>query len=131
MNTLAISNREELRAEISRLRSIDIEQGEALALRFSSPSAVFASVRSLFPGHQANKWRDPVTLIARVLLPLTLNKTLFRNSNFLTRLIGGFAAQKAAGLVTEERAENAWHGAQSLFNKLFHKKSADNHEKSI
>lgn len=125
MNASAITNKEELREEIAKLRMIDDEQSEGLALRFNSPSAAFASMMSLFPSQRSKRRQDPVTLVARVLLPLTLNKTLFRHSNFLTRVVGGFAAQKAAGLVTEQRMESVWHSMRSIFYKLFHKKSTE------
>lgn len=128
MNALNITNEQDLKSEILRLRALDKEQEQELAARFRSPTAVFATARTLFPKppHPAGNsgHTDYAQLAARFLLPLTLNKTVFRHSNFLVKMLAGFASQKAAGLVTEQRAESAWEGARSFFGRLFQKKKS-------
>ena len=126
METLAITNARELQSEIRRLRIVEAGQKKVLGDRFSSPSAIFSSVRSLFPkqdGAAAGLLLHPdiVYLVSRFVIPVTLNKTIFRHSNFLVKALVGLVSQKAAGFVTEGTAENMLSKGKMLFNKLFSK----------
>lgn len=129
MNTIAINDIEELRAEIGRLSLRSDEQGKALAERFHGPLAIFNTARSLFhngghPDENAAKG-DFFNLIARVLLPLTLNKTIFSGSGFPVKMLVGFVSQKAAGLVNEKLIAKVIEEGKTLFNKLFHKPASE------
>ena len=111
MEAITITNAQELQSEIQRLKEVNAEQKAALGLRFSSPSAIFAAARNLFPkkeGSPASGLLHPdiVNLVSRFAIPFTLNKTLFRNSNFFVKALVGLVSQKAAGLVTEQSAES-------------------------
>ncbi|MEO3406825.1 hypothetical protein AAFN85_23110 [Mucilaginibacter sp. CAU 1740] len=130
MNRTAISNISELRSEINRLRIIDDEQSLALKHRFNSPSAVLASVLTLFPKSAAARsitdhgifHPDLLSLASRFLIPITLNKTLFRHSNFLVKLMVGYASQKVSPYVTEENIERFAVVTKSTLANLFNKK---------
>ena len=130
MKSIAITNVQELKTEINRLTILDEEQTIALKMRFSSPSAIFASALTLFPRSGAASsisntglfHQDFVSLISRFLIPLTLNKTIFRHSNFLVKLMVGLVSQKASGYVTEDALEKVIGEGKSLINKLFNKK---------
>lgn len=126
MNIQVITNVQDLKSEIYRLRHLDQEQQTALVSRFSSPSAVFSTALTLFSrsGHADSGagHRDYVSLFSRYLIPLTLNKTIFRHSNFLVKLLVGLVSQQAAGQVTESAATNAFRKGKSILMKLFSKK---------
>lgn len=122
---LPIRNIGDLRSEIIRLKGIEEVQGVALKARFSSPSAIFGSIFSLFPksaGPEGAKSagffdQDFIGLISRFVLPLTLNKTLFRHSNFLVKALVGLLSQKASHYISEDSVVSVWDKVKSLFNK--------------
>jgi hypothetical protein len=122
MTDLSINNATDLRAEITRLRLLREEQGLAIRDRFSSPSAIFSTVFSIFPRSDGSKGpgffgQDIFGLLSRILLPLTLNKTIFRNSNFLVKTLVGYVSQKASHLVNEDVVTGLWDKAKHLFEK--------------
>src|ERR1700754_2481387 len=98
MTDVHINNVDDLKAEILRLRHLKEEQGEALKVRFSSPMTAFSTLMTVFPKGAGSKndifHQDFLGVISRILLPLTLNKTVFRNSNFLIKGLVGFLSQK-------------------------------------
>jgi hypothetical protein len=94
--------------------------------RFSSPSAIFASVRSIFPqspGSEQNGGAsslfspDIIGLISRFVLPMALNKTLFKNSGFIVKTLVGLASQKASSYISEDSVTSVWGRVKSLFGK--------------
>ena len=117
----SINNASELRAEIARLKMVSEEQSLAIKDRFNTPSALFHTIISIFPKSPEGKGgffnQDIFGLLSRVLLPLTLNKTIFRNSNFLIKTLVGFLSQKASHLVNENVVTGAWDKVKSLFEK--------------
>ena len=126
---IPIRNISDLREEIVRLKGLEVEQGAAIGQRFRSPGAIFSTVFSIFTGapsadgtKSAGFWdQDFVGIISRFVLPFTLNKTLFRNSNFLVKAIVGLVSQKASHFITEDSVVSLWDKVKSLF----HKKEAD------
>ena len=126
METLAINNATELRSEMQRLKTIGAEQKLALGERFSSPGAIFGTVRSLLPKSEGSTTGellhpDIVNLVSRFAIPFTLNKTIFRHSNFLIKALVGLASQKAAGLLTEDSTVSLFSKAKVLLNQFLHK----------
>jgi hypothetical protein len=125
MTDVAIKNMSDLKAEIFRLRHLKEEQSEALKARFSSPAAIFSTVFSIFPKGTGSKTdifhQDFFGVISRILLPLTLNKTIFRNSNFLIKGIVGFLSQKASHFISEDSVIGLWDKVKSVFDKKPHK----------
>lgn len=130
MNSISINTLAELRSEKNRLKILDDEQSVALKLRFNSPTAIFASALTLFPKSTAAKritdheifHPDLLSLVSRFLIPLTLNKTLFRHSNFLVKLMVGLVSQKASPYVTESNIERIVANAKGVITNLFSKK---------
>jgi hypothetical protein len=119
-----IKNSWDLKEEIVRLRTLETEKAAALQQRFSSPAAVFSTVYSLFPKTNHNSEdktnifnQDFVSLISRFLIPLTLNKTLFKNSGFLIKALVGLVSQKASGYINEESVVGLFDKVKSLFTK--------------
>jgi hypothetical protein len=120
-----INNIIDLRLEIVRLKGLEVEQSYAISQRFKSPGAILSTFFSLFSGtpsadgtKSAGFWdQDFVGLISRFLLPFTLNKTLFRNSNFLIKAIVGLVSQKASHFITEDSVMGLWDKVKSLFDK--------------
>src|ERR1700693_4598745 len=102
MADISINNVDELRAEIVRLRGVKEEQGNALAKRFNTPLTALATLYTIFPNKQEDGSKNDIFhqdffgLISRIILPFALNKTIFRNSNFLIKGIVGFLSQKAS-----------------------------------
>ena len=123
---IPVKNIFDLQAEIIRLEKVKQEQEMVLKQRFSSPSAIFASVRSIFPqspggeqGGGAGSLFSPdiVGLISRFVLPLALNKTLFKNSGFIVKTLVGLASQKASSYISEDSVTSVWGRVKSLFGK--------------
>ena len=125
MTDLQINNVNDLKAEIFRLRHLREEQGDAIKARFSSPSAIFSTVFSVFPKAAGDKndifHQDFFGIISRIVLPLILNKTIFRNSNFLVKGLIGFLSQKASHFISEDSLSGLWDKAKSVFDKRKHK----------
>ena len=127
--SLPITSISDLRAEIIRLQELKTEQGLALAPRFSSPSAVFSTVYSMFSGkpgidgeHKSKGFfeQDIVGLLSRIVLPFTLNKTIFRNSNFIVKTLVGLASQKASHFISEDSVSGIWGKIKSLIPHKSH-----------
>ncbi len=118
---ISINNASELKAEIARLKMVEEEQSIAIKARFSTPSALFHTIVSIFPKSPEGKGgffnQDIFGLLSRIVLPLTLNKTIFRNSNFLIKTLVGFLSQKASHLVNENVVTGAWDKVKSIFDK--------------
>jgi len=121
MADISINSASELQAEIARLRVLRQEQGAAIHARFSSPSATFSTVFSLFSRGDSSKGnifgQDLFGVLSRILLPLTLNKTIFRNSNFLVKGLVSLLSQKASHFINEDNVTGLWHKIISLFEK--------------
>src|ERR1700679_2925305 len=118
---------DDLRTEIYRLRGLEQEQSIAIGKRFSSPSALFSTLVSLFPrstnanGEKSGFFdQDLVGLLSRFILPFTLNKTIFRHSNFIVKTLVGLVSQKASHFITEESVVGIWDKVKSIFNKKDH-----------
>jgi len=125
MTDVQINNVEDLKAEILRLRHLKEEQGEAIKMRFRSPGAAFSTLLTVFPKGSGSKYdifhQDFLGIISRILLPLTLNKTLFRKSNFLVKGLVGFLSQKASHFISEDSVTGLWDKVKSMFDKKTHK----------
>ncbi|MDB5030192.1 hypothetical protein [Mucilaginibacter sp.] len=128
MINLPINNHNDLKNEILRLQGLEREQRIAIKQRFSSPGALFSTVFSLF-GKGGNQFGDKdgsifnqdfLGVISRFILPFTLNKTIFRNSNFLVKALVGLVSQKASHYISEDSVEGVWDKAKGLFGKVSH-----------
>lgn len=111
----AVKNINDLRDEIFRLKAVEHEQSVALAQRFNSPSAIFSTIYSIFPKTPGTEGtnggffnQDIVGLLSRIVLPFTLNKTLFRNSNFIVKTLVGLVSQKASHFISEDSVVGVW-----------------------
>ena len=122
---LPIRNVTDLRLEIDRLRGLEQQQSIAIGRRFSSPSATLSTIFSLFSGSPAADGtksssffdQDIVGLLSRFILPFTLNKTIFRNSNFLIKTLVGLVSQKASHFITEDSVAGVWDKIKTLFHR--------------
>jgi len=103
----------DLRNEIVRLETLTVQQEAALKQRFSSPKTIYKTLLSALPksavsnsGNSVNVKgllnQDIVGAISKILLPLTLNKTLFKGSGFITRSIVTFLSKQASGYINQE-----------------------------
>jgi hypothetical protein len=117
---IPIKNINDLREEIFRLKAVERDQSVALAQRFKSPSAVFSTLMSLFPKSEHSGEtekgffdQDIVGLLSRIILPFTLNKTLFRKSNFIVKTLVGLVSQKASHFITEDSVVSIWDKVKS------------------
>jgi len=130
---IKVQNISDLQAEIFRLKTSEKEQSIALKARFSSPSAIFATAMTLFPrSNDTDAIRTPgffhpdiLNLISRFVIPLTLNKTLFKHSNFLVKTLVGLVSQKASNYVNEDNVSSIWSKAKGLFEKFTKKKTEE------
>ncbi len=119
-----ITNSWQLKEEIVRLRQLEEEKSVALKARFSSPVTVLTTLYSLFP--KANNTgenktnifnQDFVSILSRFIIPLTLNKTLFKNSGFIIKALVGLVSQKASGYINEDSVVSVWDKVKHLFSK--------------
>ncbi|SDP99520.1 hypothetical protein SAMN05428975_5048 [Mucilaginibacter sp. OK268] len=118
---VSIKNITDLQEEIARIRVIEAQQGTELAKRFSSPSAIFASVMSLLNSGNRNAGDDQpgifnqdfFGLLSRIVLPVTLNKTLFKRSNFLVKTLVGLVSQKASNYISGDSIHGLWDTVKS------------------
>src|SRR5258707_15472403 len=116
MSEVIINSRDDLRNEIFRLQGLEQAQGMAIKQRFSGPGALFSTILSLFrtgSDPEADKGdgifhQDFLGLISRIVLPFTLNKTIFRHSNFLIKTLVGLVSQKASHYISEDSVGNIW-----------------------
>src|SRR4051812_37659017 len=98
-----IRNIFELQTEIGRLKNLEAQQAIALKTRLAGPSAIFSTFMSLFPKSPDTDGvksaglfqQDFLGLLSRFVLPITLNKTLFKHSNFIVKALVGILSQKA------------------------------------
>lgn len=120
---VSIKNSNDLKAEIVRLQLLKQEQGDAIKARFSSPAATFSTLYSLFPKPGGDGSRNSIFnqdflgVLSRILLPLTLNKTIFRHSNFVVKALVGFLSQKASHFISEDAVVGLWGKVKSIFDK--------------
>lgn len=125
-----IRNINDLQDEISRIRVIEDQQATALAARFSSPSAIFSSIMSLLNhGNRNNGEKTPsifsqdfLGLLSRIVLPVTLNKTLFKNSGFLIKTMVGLLSQKASNYISGDAVQGIWGKVKSLLGSALQSK---------
>lgn len=114
-----IRNIHDLRNEIVRLETLTKQQEVAIKQRFSSPKVIYKTLVSAFPksdvknsGNSLNVKgllnQDIVSAISKFLLPITLNKTLFKGSGFITKSIVNFLSQKASGYINQESVTSGW-----------------------
>ncbi len=121
---LPVKSITDLRLEISRLKGVELEGRLALGNRFNSPAALFSTVFSIFSGPPTADGvkrpgffdQDIAGLISRFVLPFTLNKTLFRNSNFIIKALVGLVSQKVSHFITEDSVVSVWDKVKSLFH---------------
>ena len=126
-----INNINDLQEEISRLRIIENQQSIALVARVNSPSALFSTLLSLFSNKDEGEKQpgifnqDFFGLLSRIVVPLTLNKTLFKHSNFLVKALVGLVSQKASNYISEDSIGGLWGKVKSLFSKSVKSKSPE------
>ena len=90
---------------------------------------MLSTVVGLISGGNASKADDKdepkqdwVGFISRFIIPLVLNKTLFRGSGFIMKALVGLASQKAANYVSSDTVTGVWDKAKGLLGGLFSKK---------
>jgi len=113
---LAVKNIDDLRSQIAALKSLEEQQGLAIRQRFNGPVALFSTVLSLFPkvpngeGKKENNSFTPdiIQLLSSFLLPFTLNKTIFRSSNFIVKALVRLMSQKASRFINESSVSRLW-----------------------
>jgi hypothetical protein len=127
MTNLPILNHTDLKNEIYRLKGLEREKGLELKQRFSSPVAIFSTIFSLFKSDGSDSAKDGgifkqdfLGVLSRFAIPFALNKTLFRNSNFIIKALVGLVSQKASHFVSEDSVEGVWDKAKGLFGKVSH-----------
>ena len=125
MMTLPIRNSVELKGEIARLKGLEQQQATQLKQHFSSPGAIFSTIMGLFSNSSDSKEeknaslfnQDFIGLISRIVLPIALNKTLFKNSGFIVKTIVGLLSQKASHYINEDAISGVWGKVKHLFEE--------------
>jgi hypothetical protein len=126
MMDLPIKSHADLKNEIYRLQGLEREKSLELKARFNGPGAIFSTVMSLFKSEHTDPKeggifnQDFLGVLSRFALPFALNKTLFRNSNFIVKSIVGLISQKASHYISEDSVEGVWDKAKGLFGKFTH-----------
>ena len=115
----------DLRNEIVRLETLSVQQEVAIKQRFSSPSTIYKTLLTVFPksssGHSGKGAQlngilnqDLIATVSRFLLPLTLNKTLFKESGFITRSIVTFLSKKASEYINQDSVNTGWDKIKTM-----------------
>lgn len=126
---MTINNIDDLRAEIALVKIQKTQQELAIKEHFSSPTAIFNTIFSGLTTPAVKKAlfdpEDLIALVSRLFLPFALNKTLFRNSNFLIKILVGLVSQQASGLINNKTVSTVWDTVKSLLDKTKKKKPVD------
>ena len=125
MMGLPIKNSDDLKDEIARLKGLEQQQTDQLKQHFSSPGAIFSTLFNLFPKSADSKDeknaslfnQDFIGLLSRIVLPIALNKTVFKNSGFIMKAIVGILSQKASHYINEDSVGDVWGKLKSVFEE--------------
>jgi hypothetical protein len=122
---LPIKNSDDLKDEIARLKGLEQQQAAELKQHFSSPGAIFSTLMNLFPKSADSKEeknaslfnQDFIGLLSRIILPIALNKTVFKNSGFVMKAIVGLLSQKASHYINEDSVGGIWDKVKNAFEE--------------
>lgn len=122
MDAALIRNIGDLKLEISRLKQEKAEKEAVIKQHFSSPRAILGTVTSLFSRSKTDEIKkdpglagqDLAAWLSRLILPFTLNKTLFRRSNFMVKALVGLLSQKASGFINDQSVATVWDKIKSF-----------------
>jgi len=125
-----VHNREQLKAEITRLEARKTDLELSLKQHLNSPANVLASVVQMVRGSNQDtrkfselfKSQDLYGVVARFVMPLVLNKTLFRSSNFIVKAIVAMVSQKASGAINKNVIHRVSDTVSGFFDKFTRKK---------
>ncbi|MBE7176677.1 MAG: hypothetical protein INR69_09750 [Mucilaginibacter polytrichastri] len=123
--SVVIQNRADLKAEIARLEGRKTDLELKLKKQLNSPANIFAAAVQLFKGSNTDsskfselfKAQDLYGVIARFAMPLLLNKTLFRRSNFIVKAIVTMVSQKASGAISKNKIQHFADKITGIFKK--------------
>lgn len=119
----------DLRNEIVRLETLNVQQEAAIKQRFSSPSTIYKTLLSVFPKSSGSTTGKPLNVkglfsqdiigaLSNFLLPLTLNKTLFRGSGFITRSIVTYLSKRASGYINHDSVTSGWDKFKTMVSNV-------------
>jgi hypothetical protein len=120
---IPIKNIFDLQSEILRLEKLKQEQEMELKKRVATPAAIISSVRSIFPkapeGEGFGSFFSPdlLSLASRFVLPITLNKTLFKRSNMMVKTLVGLLSQKVSTYISGDSVSGIWDNVKGIFGK--------------
>jgi len=128
---MAIHSISDLRAQIAYLKHQKQEQEIAIKERFSSPMAIFDTVFSSAKSSGITSALfnpdELIGLVSRFVLPLLLNKTIFRGSNFIVKTLVALVSQQASGLINKDTITSTWDNIRALIAKVSPKKKPANY----
>jgi hypothetical protein len=113
---LTVKNIDDLRSQIIWLKSVEEQQSMAIRQRFNGPVSFISTVLSLFPKAPEGEEKkgggsfapDMIQLLSGFLLPFTLNKTVFRRSNFIVKALVKLVSKKASRFINESSVSHLW-----------------------
>ena len=125
MMTLPVRTSTELKDEIARLKGLEHQQANQLKQHFSSPGAIFSTIFNLFPKSEDSKEdknaslfdQDFIGLLSRIILPIALNKTVFKKSGFVVKALVGILSQKASHYINEDSVSDVWGKIKFVFEE--------------
>jgi hypothetical protein len=125
MMTQPVRTSTELKDEIARLKGLEQQQASQLKQHFSSPGAIFSTLMNLFPKSEETKDeknaslfnQDFIGLLSRIILPIALNKTVFKKSGFVVKALVGILSQKASHYINEDSVGGVWDKVKSTFEE--------------
>lgn len=125
---VVITNIDDLRAELDRLRQKKQFQENELKQHFNSPLNAFNTILSML--HRDSKGLKPFTShqdiftwLSKIALPFTLNKTLFRKSNFVIKSLVRMLSQNVSPQINEKSVNGVWSKLKGIIPGL--KKKTD------
>ena len=115
---VAITNITELRAEILQLKLKKSSQERELKQHFNSPKAIWNTATVLFRrSKHSDTTAAPLDIwnrISKALLPLTMDKTLFRKSNFMVKAVVRMITRNAAKHIDKRSVTGWWQKLKGI-----------------
>jgi hypothetical protein len=130
-----IKNQADLQLEIARLKGVKSDQEANIKQHFNSPRAILGTVISFFTHNNTDVFslpgKDITAWLSKLLLPLTLNKTLFRKSNIVVRSLVGLLSRKASGLVNDKTVSTLWDKVKGILPNALAQKLSPKKKKPL
>jgi len=130
---VAINNSTDLNLEITRLQGVKSVQEAAIKQHFNSPQAILGTITSIIrkKDNQTFAGNDITAWLSKTLLPLTLDKTVFRKSGFVVRALVRLLSRKASSLINDKNMTPLWDKIKGILPEAIVEKISPKKKRSF